>query len=173
MKLEADLRPMWMTPLLAVAAAFLGGCSTIDETASSVFSSNTHATAVFAGRVLFGTANFTRAREATVELQSDEGPSLSCLGNLRYTSTTAGVVGFSCSDGQMVTIPFQSLSALRGSGRTQNANGVFALTYGLQPPMAAPYLGLSTDRSMPPEARAAAAAAAAHAKTAQAAPVAE
>ena len=154
----AEPSPKSLLAGVALAALVLAGCSTIDETTSNVFSSNTPATAFFGGRVLFGTANFTRAHEATVRLQSDEGPSLNCLGSLLFTSTAAGVVGFSCSDGQMFTIPFQSLSALRGSGRTQNGNGVFALTYGLQPAMAAPYLGLSVERSVSPEARAAAAA---------------
>lgn len=131
---------------VGLITVLLCGCSTIDQTASNVFSSNADASGVFAGRVLLGKANFTTAREGTVHLQSDEAPSLNCFGNLRFTATTSGVVGFSCSDGSSPAIPFQALSPLRGSGRTQVGSNVFALTYGLQPEMAAAYLAVPVER---------------------------
>ena len=55
-----------LTPLLVC----LAGCSTVDETATRWFSSDTHAAAVFEGRLLQGKANFTSAREASIRLQA-------------------------------------------------------------------------------------------------------
>ena len=149
MKFQADRPPRRCLCAIALAAACTG-CTTLDETASNLFSSKTEVAAVFAGRVLQGQANFTSAREATVRLQSKDLPSLACFGALRFTATHSGVAGFSCSDGQMVSIPFQSLSPMRGSGRSQTGNSQFTLTYGLPPEMAAPYLGLPVEQLMRP-----------------------
>lgn len=136
---------------IAIAVSGLAGCSTFDETVSNVFSSNADASAVFAGRVLLGKANFTDAHAATIRLQSGETPSLGCLGTLRFTATRGGVVSFTCSDGLTVSIPFQSLSPLRGSGRSQIGNAVFALAYGLPPDAAAAYLAVPVERLARPK----------------------
>ena len=145
--LSTKLHPHLPPALVLVAlAACLGACTTIDETASAVFASNTPAAAVFGGRVLQGQASFTHARSGTVQLQSNDAPSLACFGPLRLTATSSGVASLSCSDGQTFAIPFQVLSPLRGSGRTQVGAAVFALTYGLQPDLAEAYLGLPEGR---------------------------
>ena len=128
------------------AALALSGCSAVDETTSKLLSSNTGATAVFGAQLLQGQANFTGTREATILLQGIDAPGLSCFGNLRFSATASGVVGFSCNDGQSVSIPFQSLSPLRGSGRRQMGDKVFALTYGFPAETAAPFLGIATER---------------------------
>ena len=146
MRLTTNLSLTRIPVAVGLVTVFLCGCSTIDQTASNVFSSNADASAVFAGRVLLGKANFTTGREGTVHLQSDEPPSLNCFGNLRFTATASGVVGFACSDGSSPVVPFQALSPLRGSGRSQVGNNVFALTYGLQPEMAAAYLAVPVER---------------------------
>jgi len=51
-----------------------------------------------------------------------------------------------CSDGQTAVVPFQLLGALRAAGRGAMGATVFALTYGLPPEMAAPYLGVGVER---------------------------
>ena len=136
-------------PLLAPVLVCLAGCSTVDETATRWFSSDTHAAGVFEGRLLQGKANFTSAREATIRLQAMEPPSLGCLGTLRFTGTGGGIAGFTCSDGLTVSIPFQSLSALRGTGRVRVGESMFALTYGLTPEMAAAFLAVPAARLVP------------------------
>ncbi len=151
MQLRPDVPSLRMWPTLAPLFIFLAGCSTVDETATRLFSSDTHAAGVFAGRLLQGKANFTSAREATIELEAMEPPALGCLGTLRFTSTGGGVAGFTCSDGLTVSVPFQSLSALRGSGRVQLGESTFALTYGLTPEMAGAYLAVPTARLAPPK----------------------
>ena len=128
------------------------GCSTVDETATQLFSSDTHAAGVFAGRLLQGKANFTSARQASIRLGTSEPPGLSCLGTLRFTGTGGGIARFTCSDGLTVSIPFQSLSALRGTGRVQVAESLFALTYGLAPEMAGAYLAVPAALLVPAKA---------------------
>ena len=146
MKLNADLSPMRLLPGVALAALLLAACSTVDEAASRLFSSNTDAAGVIAGRVMLGRANFTSAHEATIRLQSDDAPGLSCFGSLRFTATSGGVAGFLCSDGVAVSMPFRAISALRGAGRGQIGDNMVALTYGLEPDIAAAYLGLPAGR---------------------------
>lgn len=128
------------------AAVAVSGCATVDETTSKLLSSNTGATAVFGAQLLQGKANFTGTREATIRLQGIDAPGLTCFGNLRFSATASGVVAFSCNDGQSVSIPFQSLSPLRGSGRRQVGDKVFALTYGFPAETAAPFLGIASER---------------------------
>ena len=151
LRMRPTLAPLLLLPLLLGIAA----CSTVNETASRLFSSDTHAAGVFAGRLLQGKANFTSAREASIQLQAVEPPTLGCLGTLRFTGTGGGIAGFTCSDGLTVSIPFQSLSALRGSGRVQVGESMFALTYGLTPEMAGAYLALPAARLVSPKAAAA------------------
>ncbi len=137
--------------VVACLALCIAACTTVDETALAVFASNAPASALLAGRVLQGHASFTRAREATLQLHSVDAPGLSCFGDLRMTATSSGVASLSCSNGQSVAIPFQVLSPLRGSGRTQAGDAHHALTYGLAPDMAAAYLGIPVERlGIPP-----------------------
>jgi hypothetical protein len=143
---RAFFRPL---PLMPVLALCLGACTSIDEAALTVFASNAPASGLFAGRVMQGNANFIRAREGSLHLQSTEGPALSCFGALRLTATLGGVASLSCSDGQSVAIPFQLLSPLRGSGRVQVGEAMFALTYGLPAETASAYLGLPVERLLP------------------------
>ncbi|MEO8858465.1 MAG: hypothetical protein ABI343_15895 [Burkholderiaceae bacterium] len=135
---------LWL--LGACLALGLVACSSIDEATTNLVSSRTSASAVFAGRVLRGEAHFTHPHQATVQLDSEEMPALACFGNLRFTGSTGGVTNFICNDGISVSIPFQSLSALRGSGRAERDGAVYALSYGLAPAMAAAYLGLPVER---------------------------
>ncbi len=135
--------------LLAGAALAISACTTVDEAALAVFASHAPAAVVVAGRLMQGTASFTRAREGTLHVQSADAPGLACFGEMRLTATSAGVASLSCSDGQAVSIPFQVLSPLRGTGRAQAGNTHYALTYGLAPDMAAAYLGVPVGRMLP------------------------
>jgi hypothetical protein len=139
-------RPKLACLLLWASLLCIPGCSTVDESVTRLFSSDTPAAGVFAGRLLQGKANFTSARAASIQLQAMEPPALGCLGTLRFTGTGGGVASFTCSDGLTVSIPFQSLSALRATGRIQVGESMFALTYGLTPEMAGAYLAVPAAR---------------------------
>ena len=136
--------------VVAWAGATLAGCATVAEETTRLFSSNTPAIAVVDGRVLWGVANFTSAREATVQLQNAETPSLACSGALRFTATSSGSVSLACTDGRAVTSTFHALTALSGTGSNLAASPGFAFTYGLTPDKAAGYLRLPTERLLRP-----------------------
>lgn len=138
---------LWRMPLiLSAALANLSGCASVNEKVTQWLSSGVDAIAMVDGKILRGKASFSSEREATLQLQSSDRPSLTCFGALRYTATTSGVVDFSCNDGRTLTTPFQSLSLLSGVGRGSVGNAEFALTYGLPPQKAASFLGLPADR---------------------------
>ena len=136
--------------VVAWTGATLAGCATVAEETTRLFSSNTPAIAVVDGRVLWGVANFTSAREATVQLQNAEIPSLACSGTLRYTASGSGSVSLACTDGRSITSTFHALSALSGSGSNLAASPGFAFTYGLPPEKAAGYLRLPSERLVRP-----------------------
>lgn len=152
MQLRSGISVFCKWPMLAPVLFCVAACSTVNEAATQLFSSETHAAGVFAGQLLQGKANFTSAREASIRLQAMEPAGLGCLGILRFTGTGGGVASFTCSDRLTVSIPFQSMSALRGTGRTQIGESRFALTYGLTPEMAGAYLAVPAVRLVLPKA---------------------
>ena len=133
-------------PILGALAVCLAGCASVTEKVTGWLSSNVDAIGVLDGRVMQGQANFASEREATMQLQSMEAPSLTCFGALRYTATHSGVVDFSCNDGRTIRLAFQSLGRLSGSGRGWLGQSEFALTYGLPPAQAASFLALPIER---------------------------
>ena len=124
----------------------LTGCAAVENAAQLVFASRTSATAVVGGRILEGEAAYNQARSGTVHLHSVEGAPLSCSGELRLTATTSGVASLTCNDGQTAAVPFQMMGALRAAGRGTMGETPIALTYGLSPEIAAPYLGVGVER---------------------------
>ena len=136
--------------ILAGASACLLGCAAVAEKSGELFSSNAPAIGVLDGRILWGQANFTSAREATVQLQSTDAPVLTCSGTLRYTASSSGMLGLACNDGRSVSSAFQSLSPLSGASRSQAGAPGFAFTYGLPPEKAAGYLALPVERLLRP-----------------------
>lgn len=127
-------------------ALSLTGCSSINENMTDWLSSNVGAIAVLDGKILHGKATFPNEREATLQLQNGETPSLTCLGALRYTASKSGVVNFTCNDGSSSIVPFQSRSVLSGVGRGLAGKAEFALTYGLPKEKAASFLALPIER---------------------------
>ena len=145
MKLTHFSKLGWV--LLALS---LTGCSSVNEKMTGWLSSNVDAIAVLDGKVLRGEATFPNEREATLQLQSSDTPSLTCLGALRYTASNSGVVNFTCNDGSTSMVPFQSRSVLSGVGRGLTGKAEFALTYGLSVEKAASFLALPVERLTEP-----------------------
>jgi hypothetical protein len=152
MKTNFSWSPVLMLGLVGMTATGLSGCAGVAEKFDGWLASNTQAIAVVDGRVLRGQASFTKEREATVALQSSTGPSLTCLGPLRYSASITGWVDLSCSNGQAVRVNFRSLSPLSGTGRGLLGSSEFALTYGLEPEQAAAFLELPVERLLEPPA---------------------
>lgn len=124
----------------------LSACSTVEQTAADIFASRTPAGVFFLGRVLQGQVSFTSARQATIHVQSNDSPALACFGAMRFTASSSGIATLSCSNGMAVAIPFQALGPLRGAGRSQDAQAMVSMAYGLPADMLATYLGVPVDQ---------------------------
>jgi hypothetical protein len=135
---------------LLLLALSLTGCTSVNEKITGWLSSNVDAIGVLDGKIMRGKAIFPNEREATLQLQSNDTPSLTCLGLLRYTATNSGVVNFTCNDGSNSMVPFQSRSVLSGVGRGLTGKAEFALTYGLSVEKAASFLALPIERLTEP-----------------------
>ncbi len=129
-----------------VLPVLLAGCAAVENAAQLVLASRTSATAVVGGRILEGEAAYNQARSGAVHLHNVEGAPLSCSGELRLTATASGVASLTCSDGQTAVVPFQLMGALRAAGRGMMGDTPVALTYGLSPEIAAPYLGVGVEQ---------------------------
>lgn len=132
--------------MAVLLVAVLAGCAAVENTAQMVLASRTGAIAVLGERLLEGEATYNQSRSGTIDLHSLEGPPLACFGALHLTATTGGVASLTCSDGQTATVPFELLGALRAAGRGTVGDTPIALTYGLSPMLAGPYLGVGVER---------------------------
>ena len=137
--------------VLVLALVGAAGCAKVVEKGAGLLSSSADAIAVVGGRVLRGDANFARDRLGTVQMQTGEGPVLSCFGSLRYTATSSGTIDMSCNDGRLFVLPFQEISPLSGTARGMAGKEIFSLTYGLSTERAAGYLGVPLDQLAPPK----------------------
>lgn len=122
---------------LALALA-LGGCAALNDTTMRILATPVPALAVLGERVLAGEALIYTDRSATLQLRSDGDPALSCMGTMRYTSSTAGALKLRCSDGSETQFPYAALSETSGHGRA-DAQEV-SLTYGLDAEQARAWL---------------------------------
>lgn len=119
----------------------LGGCAAVNDTAMRIMATPTTALAVVGERVLSGEALLYTDRSGTLDLRSSSGePALSCVGTLRYTSTTNGVVNLRCSDGLQTQLPYTALTEASGQGRGRAGALNVSLTYGLDPEPARAWL---------------------------------
>ena len=146
----AVLQAFRLAPLAAGVALLLGACALLDDNVQNVFASRTGAAAMVSGRLLQGQISYTQPRMGTIHLQTPDAPTLACSGTLNLTATSSGVASLSCNNGQSASVPFQLLSPLRAAGRGTMGGASFALTYGLPPEMAAPFLGIAIERLLPP-----------------------
>jgi hypothetical protein len=127
-------------------SVLLTGCAAVENAAQLVLASRTSATAVVGGRILEGEAAYNQSRSGAVHLHNVDGAPLSCSGELRLTATASGVASLTCSDGQTAVVPFQLMGALRAAGRGMMGETPVALTYGLSPEIAAPFLGVGVEQ---------------------------
>ena len=146
MKANPSKRALRPLILACTAVLALCGCASVGEKLDGWLASSTQASAAVGARVLLGQVSFTREREASVTLQSNAGPSLTCFGPLRCNASTAGWIDLACSNGQAVRVSFQSLSALSGTGRGLLGGSEFSLTFGLEPEQAAAFLEVPVER---------------------------
>lgn len=126
--------------LLFAAPLALGGCAALNEATMRALATPAPALAVVGDRVLSGEVLLYTDRSATVRLDSSTAPALSCMGAMRYTSSTGGVVQLSCSDGTQGRMTFHAISETSGQGSGRAGAQSASFTYGLEPQVARAWL---------------------------------
>jgi hypothetical protein len=126
--------------LLLTAPLALGGCAALNEATMRALATPVPALAVVGERVLAGEVLLYTDRSATVQLGSNTTPALSCMGAMRYTSSTGGTVQLSCSDGTQARMNFLALSETSGHGSGRAGVLSASFTYGLDPEPARAWL---------------------------------
>lgn len=138
----------------------LVGCAQVSEVSLLIFSTRVPAIALVNGQLLQGEVQLLPDRTGAVTLSAntktqsamgtgaDKSFITSCVGQLRYTSTVAGVIDLRCSGGIACELVFTMLSETRAYAYGQLAGVPVSMTYGLTPDEAKAYLKLPTDKRL-------------------------
>ncbi|MCZ8250998.1 MAG: hypothetical protein O9318_00860 [Hylemonella sp.] len=135
------MRTRVSTPALLLSLPLLlGGCAALNDATMRALATPAPALAVIGERVLTGEVLLYTDRSATLQLQSQGEPALSCMGSMRYTSSTGGVVNLRCSDGRQARLAYTALGETSGHGAGRDETHSVSLTYGLAPEAARAWL---------------------------------
>lgn len=145
----------------ATIASLLHGCAMVDDKAMALLASSADAIVLINGRVLGGqlkvgidhTGSLSVSQTAAVvpdKAVPTVGNPLSCAGQFRYTSTTAGQLDLRCSDGAVVALAVTMLAETRGYGFGQSPMGTVSLTFGMSPQEARAYLMVPPGKQLKP-----------------------
>lgn len=147
--LPATLRTVRLACLSAMALA-LCGCAWMADKATRITATPSTAWAVIGEELLTGRALLYTDRSATLELASPTDPNddqavpaISCLGVMRYNSTTTGLAQLHCSNGMQARMEYIAINDSKGYGRGHIADtpgAVASFTYGLSPEQARAWL---------------------------------
>lgn len=118
----------------------LGGCAALNDATMRALATSVPALGVIGERVLSGEMLLYTDRSATVQLQGQGEPGLSCMGSMRYTSSTGGMVNLRCSDGRQARLAYTALGETSGYGIGRDEVHSISLTYGLAPEAARAWL---------------------------------
>lgn len=128
--------------LTLAACAVLGllaGCADLNDTGLAALSIRVQAYAVVDEQlvqgemVLFPDHSGTVAMRAEPMVPSGKAPLTSCVGRLRYASTTIGTIDLRCNDGTVADLRMALIGESRGYGYGQTATGLVSLTFGMTP----------------------------------------
>jgi len=134
-------KPSAPAALLLVLPLFLGGCARGYDMGANFLASDVPAHAVIGERLLSGRALLYADRTGSLTLAAPGDAALSCMGSMRYTASSSGMVSLRCSDGTQAQLPFTALGEMSGhaSGRTSTQVEA-SLAYGLDPEPARAWL---------------------------------
>lgn len=155
-----NTRMLWGAGAM-IAASSLGGCALVNEASSLALSTAVPAQAVVNEQLVRGELVLSPDRTGLATLRADPpggdavakgdgGPVLtSCVGRLRYTATTAGVVDLRCNDGAMAEVRVTLIGDTRGYGYGEGNTGLASMVFGMTPKEARAYLPLPPKAEIP------------------------
>lgn len=118
----------------------LSGCADLSNLVVQLGSSRPSAILQVQGQRLDGTVTLSPDRTGTLSATAGYGEPRSCLGPLRFTSSTQGEVDLRCNDGTAAVLKFSLLTAVKGYAYGASHKGPVALTFGMMDDEAGAYL---------------------------------
>lgn len=156
-----NARMLWGA-MAAVVVSGLGGCAMVNEVSSLALSTAVPAQAVVGEQLVRGELVLSPDRTGLATLRADPPSSdaaakadgsapvlTSCVGRLRYTATTAGVVDLRCNDGAMAELRVTLIGDTRGYGYGEGNTGLASMVFGMTPKEARAYLPLPPKADIP------------------------
>ncbi len=138
------------TPLAAMAVlAALTGCADLNDTGMAALATRVQAFAIVDEQLVQGEMTLYTDHTGMVALRAEPTPSndpayaasapkpggkpvlTSCVGRLRYTATTLGVIDLRCNDGAVADLRVALIGETRGYGYGNTATGLASLTFGM------------------------------------------
>jgi hypothetical protein len=153
------------TLFAGVVAVLLAGCADLNDTALAAVSYKVQSYAIIDEQLVQGemvlfpdhTGTITLRAEfpgggaapVTTAPRADGKPAkTSCVGRLRYTATTSGVVDLRCNDGAIADLRMALIGDTRGYGYGYTATGLASVAFGFTPVEARAHLTVPPGRQL-------------------------
>ena len=139
------------TLVASAMAGFLAGCADLNDTGLAALSYKVPAFAIVDEQLVHGEMVLFPDHTGTITLRAEvaaagTGPEsggsprptgkpvlTSCVGRMRYTGTTAGVIDLRCNDGAMADLRMALIGDTRGYGYGYTGSGLASVVFGLTP----------------------------------------
>jgi hypothetical protein len=122
----------------------LSACANFDNLSVQLGSSRPLAILQVQDQRLDGMVTLSPDRTGTLSATANQGEPSTCMGQLRFTSTTQGVVDLRCNDGTAAVLQFSMLTSVKGYAYGASNKGPVALTLGMMDDEARAYLRTQT-----------------------------
>jgi hypothetical protein len=151
---EFSMRPrytIFCRSLTGVVVGLLAGCADLNDTGLAALSYKVAAQAIVDEQLVQGEMVLFPDHTGTITLRADVAPAgvaaetasaprpvgkpgiTSCVGRLRYTGTTAGVIDLRCNDGAVADLRMALIGDTRGYGYGYTATGLASVAFGFTP----------------------------------------
>ena len=158
---------IFCTLLTSVMAGFLTGCADLNDTGLAALSYKVPAYAIVDEQLVQGEMVLFPDHTGTITLRAEAIPAAapsvdtvaasrsankpamtSCVGRLRYTATTAGVIDLRCNDGSIADLRMALIGDTRGYGYGYTATGLSSAAFGFTPVEARAHLTAPPGRQL-------------------------
>jgi hypothetical protein len=144
-------------------AGLLAGCADLNDTGLAAMSYKVSAYAIVDEQLVQGEMVLFPDHTGTITLRADASPTAqganaakpaikpaltSCVGRLRYTATTAGVIDLRCNDGAIADLRMALIGDTRGYGYGYTATGLASVAFGFTPVEARAHLSLPPGKQL-------------------------
>lgn len=160
---------------VCLAGALAAGCADLNDTGMSALATRVTAFAIVNDQLLQGEMTLFPDHTGTLTLRTPDVPgtasgfsglnpeakpgpttggvaalvgAASCVGRMRYASTTLADMDLRCHDGSVAPMRLALIGETRGYGYGQTANGLASVTFGLRPAEARAHLTVPRGRQL-------------------------